>query len=288
MIEHHFNPIIAVELGIEKAVLLHHLAFQIEKNRANEMHFHEGRFWTYNSLKALNQLFPYIGPKSIHRHLSVLVENGILMKGNFNSVPTDRTVWYAFTDEGWRMFCSISQNCGMHFSELQNAFLKNEKSGETKNPAQNAPQAISQSVEMHFSKQENDIDIDNISSKDINISTTEKEINKEKVRKPKFVADLSFIKNPEHLELFKEWIEYRHQLGCPYKTQKGTEGGYKKLVTLSGGNVSKMREIMDQSISEEWQGLFAIKNQNNGRNNQQSGGAILIPLEEVKGGSSTI
>ena len=288
MIVHSFIPKMASDYGIEKAVLMYYFLLWIEKNASDGACFYEGRYWVYGSQKSLAGMFPYMSEDKVQRNISSLVKDGLLLKGNFNDSPTDRTAWYAFSDKMIDYIDSIPQKCGLHSVELRIPFRKTAESGTEEKRPLAIPSAIPQNYGMHSADLRNDIDIDNISSKDINISTTEKEINKEKVRKPKFVADLSFIKNPEHLELFKEWIEYRHQLGCPYKTQKGTEGGYKKLVTLSGGNVSKMREIMDQSISEEWQGLFAIKNQNNGRNNQQSGGAILIPLEEVKGGSSTI
>ena len=286
---HYFNPDVALEFGIEKAVLIQHLAIQIEKNMANNMHFHDGRFWTYNTLNALGKQFPYIGTKSIHRHLSVLVEKGVLVKGNYNQVPTDRTVWYAFTDRGYDYVCSISRNLEMHFSEMENAFPGNEKSETAEKRPLDASGAISQNREMHFSKMGNDIDtLFNDSEENIS-STTEKENpTKEKGRKGKFVPDLSFIEDEEKRAVFQSWIDFRVELKKPYGTQTGVERGYAQLCNMAHDSLAEMKAIVDQSMGNEWQGLFPLKTQGNERNNQRSGSAILVPLKEVQGGSSTL
>lgn len=288
MIVHSFIPQVAKDHGVDKAILIYYLYLWIEKNALDGDCIQEGRVWCRCSRKALIELFPYMGEFGAYRKLDDLSKSGFLLKGNFNDKPTDRTMWYAFSDDAIAYLESILQNCTMHIANPHNANCSSAQSTKRQNPSANKPVSILQNCTMDIAEMHNDIDIDNISSKDINISTTEKEINKEKGRKPKFVADLSFITDPEHLALFKEWMEYRHQLGCPYQTQKGVEGGYKKLLKLSGGVTQKMRDIMDQSISEEWQGLFAIKDHNNGRSNQQNSSAILIPLESKTGGSSTI
>lgn len=51
---HSFNPLLAKEVGIECAILLYNIEFWIEKNKANNKHFYEGRYWTYNSTKAFD------------------------------------------------------------------------------------------------------------------------------------------------------------------------------------------------------------------------------------------
>lgn len=286
---HYFNPDVAMEFGIEKAVLIQHLAIQIEKNMVNNMHFHDGRYWTYNTLNALSAMFPYIGPKSIHRHLSILVERGVLLKGNFNSVPTDRTVWYAFTDRGYDYVCSISRNWEMHFPEMRNANPGNEKSETAENRPLDASCSISQNREMHFQEMGTVIDTLIDKKEDISIHTKEKENStKEKGRKPKFVPDLSFIEDDEKRAVFQSWIDFRIELKKPYETQIGVKKGYAHLCSLAHDSVMEMRQIVDQSMANEWQGLFELKSKGNGRISQQNSSAVLIPLEEVKGGSSTL
>lgn len=59
--------------------------------------------------------------------------------------------------------------------------------------------------------------------------------------------------------VFMRFIEYRKEIGKPFKSQKGVEGCYAELKKLSGNNVQKAELIVQQSISNEYQGLFPLK-----------------------------
>lgn len=96
---HSFDIDHAAEYGIPAAVLIDNFAFWIAKNRANEKHQREGRTWSYNSVKAFRELFPYMGIKQIRTALDTLVESGVLLKRDWNEGKADRTLWYAFRDE---------------------------------------------------------------------------------------------------------------------------------------------------------------------------------------------
>ena len=96
---HSFNKADAVQYGIPAAILIEHFRFWIEKNRANEKHFMEDRTWSYNSVKAFTELFPYMGIKQIRAALDKLVTEGVLLKRDWNEGKADRTLWYAFRDE---------------------------------------------------------------------------------------------------------------------------------------------------------------------------------------------
>jgi len=69
------------------------------RNRANGENFRKGRTWTYNSVKALADLFPYLTIKQVRGALARLVECGVLLTGNYNVTSRDRTLWYAFNNE---------------------------------------------------------------------------------------------------------------------------------------------------------------------------------------------
>lgn len=45
---HNFDINIAEKYGINAAIILQNMYYWIEKNRANEKHFHDGYYWTYN------------------------------------------------------------------------------------------------------------------------------------------------------------------------------------------------------------------------------------------------
>lgn len=73
-----FNVNIAVEYGVEEAIFLHNLYFWIAKNKANNKHFYEGAFWTYNSLEAFTELFPFWSQKQIRRIIKKLKDKGAI------------------------------------------------------------------------------------------------------------------------------------------------------------------------------------------------------------------
>lgn len=108
-----FDTDIAQRFGINEAILIQNLVFWIRKNEANDKHFHDGRYWTYNSAEAFAQLFPFWTVNQVRRLLARLVEIGVLVKGNYNASQYDRTMWYGFAN-------SFLQNCKIHFANLQN------------------------------------------------------------------------------------------------------------------------------------------------------------------------
>lgn len=114
--EHSFNIYIAKKYGVNSAVLLKNLYFWIEKNKANESNFYDGYYWTYNSKKAFADLFPYMTARQVDYALQKLIDEGIIITGNYNKVAYDRTLWYAITKKGY----SILQNCGMEETKTGN------------------------------------------------------------------------------------------------------------------------------------------------------------------------
>ena len=96
--EHHFNIETAKKYGVNKAILLYNLSYWLDHNKANKtnIHKHKGKkyYWTYNSAKAFEKLFPYFNKRSITRWLRELEEDGVIVSGEFNKTKYDRTKWY--------------------------------------------------------------------------------------------------------------------------------------------------------------------------------------------------
>lgn len=91
---HSFDPNIAKKVGINAAVIYQNIVWWCEKNRANRHNEHDGRHWTYNSVKAWALLFPYLTPKQIRSALDKLETEGLILSGNYNASAYDRTKWY--------------------------------------------------------------------------------------------------------------------------------------------------------------------------------------------------
>lgn len=114
--EHHFNVDIAVRYGIAEAIILNNLWYWVKKNEANGTNYFDGEYWTYNSIKAFEKLFPYLTNKQIRTTLKHLADEGLIKTGNFNKSDYDRTTWYSFTEKGINLL--ESSNCPTGQMEL--------------------------------------------------------------------------------------------------------------------------------------------------------------------------
>lgn len=99
-----FNVTLAKRHGVNGAVMLHHLAFWVYRNKCNDRNFHDDEYWTYNSQRAYADLFPMWNIPQIKRILAKLENEGAIRVGNFNKAKFDRTNWYTITDEVWKVY----------------------------------------------------------------------------------------------------------------------------------------------------------------------------------------
>ena len=98
-----FDEEVAKEVGVNAAIILDKFTWWIRQNEANERNYHDGRYWTYNSTKALTSMLPFFSDKQIGRILKKLINGGYLMTGNYNKIAFDRTLWYTLSDKGERL-----------------------------------------------------------------------------------------------------------------------------------------------------------------------------------------
>ena len=121
--QHSFDVDIAKEYGILEAILLNHLWFWIKKNEANDTNYYDDNYWTYNSTRAFNELFPYVSQRQIQNALTRLKNEEIIITGNYNNSAYDRTLWYAFSKKGK----CIMQKCKMEDVKKGNGLVENVK-----------------------------------------------------------------------------------------------------------------------------------------------------------------
>jgi len=99
MAVHHFEVGEAVDYGIESAILLSNIRYWLAKNKTSNTNLRDGFYWTYNSAKALKELFPYMSERTISRRLKELCDKGALKSGNYNKASFDKTPWYTIPNE---------------------------------------------------------------------------------------------------------------------------------------------------------------------------------------------
>ena len=120
------------------------------------------------------------------------------------------------------------------YSENKTPFDENKRGGFYKNKRQKDPLTI---------------------SNPLTISKKEKE--KEKIK-----MDLSFIDNKDFLDLVNKWLSYRIEIKKPYKSNESVKQFYYKLIKLSNNDIDTATEIINNSIANEYQGIFALKTNN--------------------------
>lgn len=94
-----FDGDVAEKYGVDEATFLAYVYFWTKTNKANEVNFYDGRYWTYNTQKAFVELFPFWSRRTIQRILKNCEEAGLLLVGNYNAKTTDQTRWYALSDD---------------------------------------------------------------------------------------------------------------------------------------------------------------------------------------------
>jgi hypothetical protein len=127
--EHSFDVKLAQKYGVKAAIVIRHLQFWLYKNKANGQHQYNGRTWTYNSIRAYTEIFPYWTSRQIRRIFQALEKQDVIIKGNYNKTAYDRTAWYAFKDEKRYLLTlkPISPNSKMEFSKRLNGFHQRVK-----------------------------------------------------------------------------------------------------------------------------------------------------------------
>jgi hypothetical protein len=145
------NPRIAIDFNVNAAIFIQKLAEWTFLNLANKKHLHDGHCWSYNTLEAYEEIFPWWSKRQLETIINNAVKDGLVVKGNYNSHKYDRTSWYALTIKALIYYPelttekhlltlaeSISPNCEMydinksheenvifHFTEWGNAVNEN-------------------------------------------------------------------------------------------------------------------------------------------------------------------
>lgn len=126
---HYFRLDDAAKYGLTEAVILQNFRHWIGHNQANSKHQHDGKTWTYNSVKAFCVQFPYLTSNQIRRSIESLVAQGVLVRGNYNESAYDKTSWFAFSDEAFSL---------IDLANLPNGSVKTATSHTNSNPMENA------------------------------------------------------------------------------------------------------------------------------------------------------
>jgi hypothetical protein len=109
---HSFSVDFASIYGVHEAILIHHFQHWIRHNKATGRNQHDGKTWSYQKLEDIAAHFPYLSKSEVFELIERLcIGKGrrskkdsldfdpVLVKGNYNNSPYDKTTWYAFVNE---------------------------------------------------------------------------------------------------------------------------------------------------------------------------------------------
>lgn len=119
---HLINVKVAVEYGVNAALIFNNIGYWVEKNRANNTNQRDGKTWTYNSIKAFSEIFPYLTKRQIELAIEKLEEGGVIETGCFNTDPKNRTKWYALTDKGWELLEKTPERGNAFHADVKSDF----------------------------------------------------------------------------------------------------------------------------------------------------------------------
>lgn len=83
-------PKLAVAIGLNEAIVLQQLHYWLEKSN----HVHDGHRWIYNTYDDWMEQFPFWSKNTIIRAINSLVNQELVVKGNYNKLKIDNTNWY--------------------------------------------------------------------------------------------------------------------------------------------------------------------------------------------------
>jgi DNA-binding PadR family transcriptional regulator len=143
--QHTFDVALAVQVGVEKALLLGGFNFWITENekRKSELHFRQGEYWTYDTAKQLAAKYPYLKEKSIYRWLDELEQGDWIKKRQFAVKGNlDTRNWFG---RGKRLLewlgapVSQNENSVSHFEKWDSQNEKPVSQNETANSQNEKP-----------------------------------------------------------------------------------------------------------------------------------------------------
>ncbi|MGL5440341.1 MAG: hypothetical protein ACRDA4_08215 [Filifactoraceae bacterium] len=143
-------------IGLNEAIVLQQIEYWINinaKSKNSDYTFKAGFQWTYNSISDWQEEFPFWSYDTVKRTLKKLRDKGILITGNYNELPADRTIWY-------RIDYAALDNIEYNFYNSakcpneKTSQLEEEKVCETalNNNSANCPNAIVQNAPMQKCK----------------------------------------------------------------------------------------------------------------------------------------
>ena len=179
-------------------------------------------------------------------------------------------------NEQERIHVSITEQSGsttVSFPERSGTIIGKGKEGNI--PPSNPPAGDVSDLEKLLRKQQE------LEAKEAELRAKEQELLKReaalKSSQRNALPPVDFV-SPEFVHIFTVWLEYKRERKESYKSEKSLKAAYSKLLQLSGNDPEKASAIVEQSMANNWAGLFELKE----RKHVASTGVILTDNSTTK------
>lgn len=245
-----FDADVAEEIGLNGAIILNNIAYWVGRNAANGINFHDGCYWTFNSLEAFQKMFHFWSERTIQRTLHSLEDGGYIQSGCYNKDPRDLTKWYTVTEKGWKILpvSDVTKAKHGHGQAVKEALSTCQGA-----PCQSAKPTNIQNKLAKDTTKKNTRAGAREGAEPVAPSSPSR------TRRTGWHVSCPFI-NPSP-ELAAAWCgfeEMRHSMRKTL-TQRAADLIAKKLQQLAPGDERKQAAILDQSVAGGWQGVYPLK-----------------------------
>ena len=149
-------------------------------------------------------------------------------------------------------------------SETKDKPNKNNNNNENDNtPPSNPPAGDGEDLKKLLRKQQE------LEAKEAALMAKEQELLKReaalKSSRRNALPPVDFV-SPEFVHIFTVWLEYKRERKESYKSEKSLKSAYSKLLQLSGNDPAKASAIVEQSMANNWAGLFELKERKHAAN----------------------
>jgi len=233
-LHHSFSADHAYKYGLEEAIIIQHLQFWISKNLAENKNYYDGKTWTYFTQSDCLKYFYYFKDRyKIGRIFKSLESQGVIVKGNYNKVGYDKTIWYAFKNEDEFLSKILSTMCKNSHSEMQTP--------------RNVQKCTLESAKMHIGKCKNSHPIPDI----------KKDLKKDLVnQKTDDLTVISICASKKEfigltLEDMKEWRSKYHSLNLDKELKIIAEKSYGKNIKCYKAYINQaLHNIQEKRLME--------------------------------------
>lgn len=98
-------PELAVKIGLNESIVLQQIHYWLIQHEKQQIDYHDGKYWVYNSYPEWNKQFPFWSERTIKTIIIRLENLGLVISGNYNKLSFDRTKWYSIDYKRLETLC---------------------------------------------------------------------------------------------------------------------------------------------------------------------------------------